>query len=106
MFDLQDQTLTKVDRLSTPVDRIPNQGSGVEPPPPPANPLDSHDSIELHSRLLSYYRQELDRQSENRFQMAVDEDYYDNIQWSEEEAAQLKTVGDVIKYVTQKTGQS
>ncbi|MBW7940067.1 MAG: acyl carrier protein, partial [Candidatus Omnitrophica bacterium] len=24
----------------------------------------------------------------------------------EEEAAQLKTVGDVIKYVTQKTGQS
>lgn len=93
MFDLQDQTLTKVDRLSTPVDRIPDQGSGVEPPPPPANPLDSHDSIELHSRLLSYYRQELDRQSENRFQMAVDEDYYDNIQWSEEEAAQLKERG-------------
>lgn len=93
MFDLNDQNLTKVDRLSTPVDRIPDQGSGVEPPPTPANPLDSHDSIELHSRLLSYYRQELDRQSENRFQMAVDEDYYDNIQWSEEEAAQLKERG-------------
>lgn len=93
MFDLQDQNLTKVDRFSTPVDRIPDQGSAVEPPAPPANPLDSHESYELHARLLSYYRQELDRQSENRFQMAIDEDYYDNIQWSEEEAAALKERG-------------
>jgi hypothetical protein len=92
MFDLRDSNLTKVDKFATPVDRIPDQGSSVEPPPV-RNDLDSDDKQELHRRLLSYYRQELDRQSENRFQMAIDEDYYDNIQWSEEEAAQLKERG-------------
>lgn len=92
MFDLNDATLTRVDKNSTPVDRLPEQGSSVEPPPV-INDLDSHDRQGLHRRLLSYYRQELDRQSENRFQMAIDEDYYDNIQWSEEEAAQLKERG-------------
>ncbi len=91
MFDLRDQNLTKVDKLSTPVDRLPDQGAMVEPAP--TNRLDSEDSQELHARLIAYYRQELDRQSENRFQMAIDEDYYDNIQWSEEEAAQLKERG-------------
>lgn len=92
MFDLNDPNLTKVDRFSTPVDRIPEQGSMVEPPPSTSQ-LDTDDAQELHRRLLSYYRQELDRQSENRFQMAIDEDYYDNIQWSEDEAAQLKERG-------------
>lgn len=92
MFDLRDSNLTKVDKFATPLDRIPDQGSSVEPPPS-TNQLDSDDKQDLHRRLLSYYRQELDRQSENRFQMAIDEDYYDNIQWSEEEAAQLKERG-------------
>ena len=92
MFDLRDQNLTQVDRFSTPVDRLPDQGPSVEPPPPKGD-LDSDDKQELHRRLLSYYRQELDRQSENRFQMAIDEDYYDNIQWSEEEARTLKERG-------------
>lgn len=104
MFDLRDPNLTQVDRFSTPVDRIPDQGSSVEPPPSTSQ-LDSDDSRELHRRLLSYYRQELDRQSENRFQMAIDEDYYDNIQWSEEEAAQLKERGQapIVYNVTAQT---
>lgn len=92
MFDINDANLTRVDTNTTPVDRLPNQGPSVEPSPN-KNDLDSTDKLELHRRLLSYYRQELDRQSENRFQMAVDEDYYDNIQWSAEEAAQLKDRG-------------
>lgn len=92
MFDINDASLTRVDTNSTAVDRLPNQGASVEPTPP-KNDLDSQDKQDLHRRLLSYYRQELDRQSENRFQMAVDEDYYDNIQWSEEEASQLKDRG-------------
>jgi hypothetical protein len=92
MFDLRDPNLTKVDKNSTPVDRLPDQGSAVEPTQPKSD-LDSDDKQELHRRLLSYYRQELDRQSENRFQMAIDEDYYDNIQWSEDEAAQLRERG-------------
>lgn len=92
MFDINDANLTRVDKFATPVDRLPEQGSSVEPAPPKSD-LDSDDKQELHRRLLSYYRQELDRQSENRFQMAIDEDYYDNIQWSEEEASQLKERG-------------
>lgn len=92
MFDLQDEGLTRVDKNSTPVDRIPNQGSTVETPVP-KNDLDSDKKQELHRLLLSYYRQELDRQSENRFQMATDADYYDSIQWSETDAATLKDRG-------------
>jgi hypothetical protein len=92
VFDLNDDKLIRVDRNSTPVDRLPEQPSSVDPAPA-KNVLDGSEKQELHALLLSYYRQELDRQSENRFQMAVDEDYYDNIQWSEEEAAQLKDRG-------------
>ena len=92
MFDLRDEGLTRTNTNSTAVDRLPESQLTTEPQPP-TNPLDTHDKQELHRLLLSYYRQELDRQSENRYQMAIDEDYYDNIQWSEEEAAQLKERG-------------
>jgi hypothetical protein len=104
MFDLRNDTLTRVNKNSTAVDRLPDQGAGTAPPPP-KNELDSDIKQELHQRLLSYYRQELDRQSENRFQMAIDEDYYDNIQWSEEEAKQLKERGQapIVYNVTAQT---
>ncbi|GJH00225.1 portal protein [Paraburkholderia terrae] len=62
-------------------------------PDAPAHPLDSEANVELHGQLLSFYQQELDRQGENRFQQAADEDYYDNIQWTEEEAQVLKDRG-------------
>ena len=71
MFDLNDPTLTRVYKNSTPVDRLPSQ-SPVEHAPT-TNPLDTADKQELHRLLLASYRQELDRQSENRFQMAVDD---------------------------------
>ena len=92
MFDLNDSQLTRVNKQSTPVDRLPDMSSTVEAAKP-TNKLDANESIELHRRLLSYYRQELDRQSENRFQMAIDEDYYDSIQWSEDESNSLKERG-------------
>lgn len=57
------------------------------------HPLDAPDMQELQSLLVSYYRQELDRQGENRFQMAADEDYYDGKQWTEHEAAELRARG-------------
>lgn len=60
---------------------------------PPSDPLDSDDSMELHGRLLGYYQRELDRQNDNRIQMAIDEDYYDNDQWSEADAEELKERG-------------
>lgn len=92
MFDLNSKTLTRVNTNATPVDRIQKNGSDSAPAAP-ENKLDSDKMQELHRLLISYYRQELDRQSENRFQMAIDEDYYDNIQWSEEDAAALKERG-------------
>lgn len=93
MFDLNDEGLTKVDKNSTPIDRMPTTSMTTEPPPSALHGLDTEDKQELHRLLLSYYRQEIDRQSENRFQMAIDEDYYDSIQWSETEASELKERG-------------
>ncbi len=92
MFDLRDEGLTRVNTNATPVDRMPEAPLPVETPAP-KNDLDVDKKIELHRLLLSYYRQELDRQSENRFQMAIDADYYDSIQWSEQDAATLKDRG-------------
>jgi hypothetical protein len=40
---------------------------------------------EVHGRLMSFYRRELEIQGPNRFEQALDEDYYDGIQLSEEE---------------------
>jgi hypothetical protein len=59
------------------------------------NKLDSGPMVRLHSRLLSYYTHELDRQAENRRQMAMDEDFYDNIQWSDEDARTLEERGQI-----------
>ncbi|TNE66832.1 MAG: hypothetical protein EP336_09455 [Rhodobacteraceae bacterium] len=57
------------------------------------NPLDMQEAIDLHRRLLSIYRYELERQSDNRIEMAADEDMYDHIQWSIEEINALKDRG-------------
>jgi len=46
-----------------------------------------------HSRLMSWFHQEMQRQAHNRYQMSLDEDYYDSMQWLPEEAAELKARG-------------
>ena len=58
-----------------------------------ANELDSPESIAVHRRVLSMYQRELDRQQINRMEMATDEDFYDAIQWDEQDAATLKERG-------------
>lgn len=63
------------------------------PQPDRQHKLDSDQAKHLHGKLLATYRYELERQSQNRFEMAVDEDFYDHIQWSEEEAATLAARG-------------
>lgn len=55
--------------------------------------LDKPEAVELWKRLLATYRYELERQAENRYEMAVDEDFYDHIQWSIEEIAELESRG-------------
>ena len=85
MFDLSDDKLTRV-KKDTPVDRLP---SASEPKSEKADhPLDEPDKVELHSRLLSYYRQEIDRQGENRYQQAIDEDYY----WTFTTATRIRNI--------------
>lgn len=59
----------------------------------PSDPLDDVDHQLLHGKLLGYYQRELDRQNDNRIQMAIDEDYYDNDQWSQADAEELKERG-------------
>ena len=50
-------------------------------------------AIELHTTLLGHYVREVDRQAENRWQMQVDEDMYDNRQWTDEELYALSERG-------------
>lgn len=57
--------------------------------------LDSEENIDLHRRLQAIYEDELDRQAENRSEQAIDEDFYDSIQWREEDAAELRKRGQV-----------
>lgn len=90
MFDINDPSSTRIKR-DTPIDRLPEVKPGK--PEAPRNDLDSPENQERHLMLLSYYRQELDRQGENRYQQAIDEDYYDSDQWTPEEAQALRERG-------------
>ncbi len=57
----------------------------------------------LHRRLWGFFEDERDRQRHNRFQMALDEDYFDSLQWTDEEIddlirrGQAPTVYNLIK---------
>lgn len=59
----------------------------------PANPLDSPEKLKLLNKLRDWETQERERQAANRYQMALDEDYYDSMQWTEEEAQELMDRG-------------
>jgi hypothetical protein len=63
------------------------------PAPIEANQLDAAPMVDMHHRLLDYYTRELDRQAPNRAEQAQEEDFYDNIQWDEEDAAVLEARG-------------
>lgn len=55
--------------------------------------LDGAEARSELRRLLEWYYLEKDKQSANRMEMAMDADFYDNIQWSPEDAAALKDRG-------------
>lgn len=48
---------------------------------------------ERHDRLMGHLKDERDRQAENRYQMAKDEDYFDGLQWEPEDAQALMDRG-------------
>ena len=39
-----------------------------------------------HRRIVNWYFQERERQAANRYQQAIDHDFYDNLQWAQEDA--------------------
>ncbi|MFP4077461.1 MAG: portal protein, partial [Halochromatium sp.] len=51
--------------------------------------LDGPEAERALSRLREWFDREWQRQAANRYQMALDQDYYDSLQWTEEEAAEL-----------------
>jgi len=55
--------------------------------------LESSKGHNLHQNLLGHYIRELDRQADNRLEMAMDEDFYDHIQYTEEDLAILAERG-------------
>ena len=55
--------------------------------------LDSMRLQNLHGQLWSFFLHETERQAENRREMALDEEFYDNNQWTEEDKATLKARG-------------
>lgn len=78
-------------RASSPFDD-PSRMGGKSPAPKKrkaTNKLDSDEMRRLHSELMDRFHEERDRQSLNRYQMAIDEDYFDGLQWSEEDAQVL-----------------
>lgn len=58
-------------------------------------PIDpkSAEGQELYVKLKSWFEMEMQRQQVNRYQMAIDSEYYDGIQWRPDEAAEIRRRG-------------
>lgn len=69
------------------------------------HPLDSPKASAIMKRLMGWYIHELDAQADNRLQMAMDDDFYDHIQWTDEELAVLANRGQapIVFNLTQTT---
>lgn len=89
-MDLQDETLTRT-KKGSPVDRLPVEEAPEEEAP--AHAMDAAEVIERHAMLISKYRYEIEVQADNRADMAKDEDYYDHIQYTLEQAKELQDRG-------------
>lgn len=58
-----------------------------------ASPLDSPQARQTHRQLLEWYYLEREKQAMNRLEMALDADFYDNLQWDPQDAADLRSRG-------------
>lgn len=65
------------------------------------HPLDSQEARELHSKLLGWFVTERDLQADNRYQQSLDCDFYDGLQWSEEDAQVLRDRGQAPLVINQ-----
>ena len=57
------------------------------------NWLDGEGPRKVHRQLLEWYYLEKQRQAANRLEMAIDNDFYDSLQWDPEDAAILRERG-------------
>lgn len=79
-------------RATSPFDDPDRMGGTVDPVEEreePADELDSDENQKILTTIRDWYEVELERQAANRYQMAMDEDYYDSLQWSAEDAETL-----------------
>jgi hypothetical protein len=89
MFDLAaDDGSVRKKRYKSPI----SDAKPIERPVK-GNALDNATHVRLHTSLMGTYLHALERQSSNRIEMAIDEDYYDNKQWTEAEEAELEERG-------------
>ncbi len=88
MFDLQaEDGSVRRRELKSPVPQTKTRS------PRQRSELDGERAVALQRRLLDHYTRELDRQAENRREMSLDEDFYDNEQWSADDKAVLEARG-------------
>lgn len=94
MFDINDPSSTEVKRDGAVARMVDTEGvsTGAETEAK-FHPLDAQPMQMLWSTLISYYRQELERQGPNRAMQALDAAYYDNDQWSDEAREELDKRG-------------
>ena len=82
-------------RATSPFDDPRRMGGAVDTPAEDQtlHSLESPGNQKRLTQIREWYEQERDRQAANRYQMALDEDYYDGLQWTEEDAQELLTRG-------------
>jgi len=69
------------------------EGGAVEQDTTVVHDLDKPDAVKRLSQFESWFEYERGAQAENRYQMALDQDFYDGLQYSEDDAAELMERG-------------
>ena len=99
MFENDDNRIeTRVIRDDHPVDRLPLSDAAkqsVKRDGATGIDMDGEEAQQIHSNLLGHYYRELDRQTDQRLEMEMDEAFYDHIQWTAEEIEVLEDRGQV-----------
>lgn len=67
--------------------------AGGTPAESPQHPLDSEENKKLLGKLQEWWTQAREAHSINRQEQALDSDFYDGLQWSDEDAAELRARG-------------
>ena len=73
-------------------------------PDAPAHPLDTPESQETLRKLQQWWHESKTQHADNRYQMSIDADFYDGLQWKDEDVRVLKERGQ-LPLVFNKTAQ-